>query len=113
MDEKLLIQDRISIQPLEQQENIIQLAKISVSNYIMHLNNREKIEIPSSHKKFVEIKKNTDKIVSTDKYHLLMNDLNRLLDEARASKDVRMLKEVVHFSQGVECVIFEGSNSVK
>jgi hypothetical protein len=61
MDEKLLIQDRIGMQPIEAQDSIIQLAKISVNNYIMHLNNREKLEIPSSHKKFLEIKKNTEK----------------------------------------------------
>jgi hypothetical protein len=36
-----------------------------------------------------------------------MNDFNRLLDEALCNKDIKMLKEIVHFSKGIHCTVFD------
>jgi hypothetical protein len=57
MNERLIIQDKIgNAQP---SPNFVNLAKISVANYIAGLNDREKIDIPNSHKRILDIKKNT------------------------------------------------------
>lgn len=59
MNDRLIIQDRISNNNNQPSPNLINLAKISVANYIAGLNDREKIDLPNSHKRILEIKKNT------------------------------------------------------
>ena len=80
---------------------MVNLAKISISNYIAGLNDKEKIDIPSSHKKIMEIKKNTDAHISLEKYHQLVEELSILLDETKLTFDIRVLKEIVYFSRNV------------
>lgn len=77
MNERLIIQDRIgSTQP---SPNLINLAKISVANYIAGLND-QKIDIPNSHKRILDIKKNTEPKVTPLLYHQLVAELSTLLD---------------------------------
>jgi hypothetical protein len=72
MNDRLIIQDKIANNTLDSNENIFNLAKISISNYISNINDREKIDIPNSHKKILEIKKNTEQIITSNKYHELV-----------------------------------------
>jgi hypothetical protein len=51
MNDRLVIQDRININ--ENNEGLTNLAKISINNYICSLNDRDKIEIPNSHKRIL------------------------------------------------------------
>lgn len=67
MNDRLVIQDRSSLS--DNNEALTNLAKISINNYICSLNDRDKIEIPNSHKSILEIKKNTENCISRDKYH--------------------------------------------
>lgn len=67
MSDRLIIQDKIG--NMQTSPNLINLAKISVANYIAGLNDREKIDIPNSHKRILEIKKNTESRISQEKYH--------------------------------------------
>lgn len=69
MNDRLIIQDKITNNILESNDNIFNLAKISISNYISNINDREKIDIPNSHKKILEIKKNTEQVITIPKYH--------------------------------------------
>lgn len=80
MNDRLIIQDKISNNTLESNENIFNLAKISINNYIANINDREKIDIPNSHKKIMEIKKNTEQVITSTKYHELVPQLYRILD---------------------------------
>lgn len=57
------------------------MAKISINNYICSLNDRDKIEIPNSHKRILEIKKNTvESKITREKYHELSLELYKILD---------------------------------
>jgi hypothetical protein len=76
-----------------------------VANYIAGLNDREKIDIPNSHKKILDIKKNTEPNVTQRLYHQLVADLYHLLDETTLTFDVRVLKEIVYFSRNVSTEI--------
>lgn len=67
MNDRLVIQDRINLN--ENNEGLTNLAKISINNYICSLNDRDKIDIPNSHKKILEIKKNTESVITQEKYH--------------------------------------------
>lgn len=67
MNDRLVIQDRSSLS--DNNEALTNLAKISINNYICSLNDRDKIEIPNSHKRILEIKKNTENCINRDKYH--------------------------------------------
>ena len=67
MNDRLVIQDRSSLS--DNNEALTNLAKISINNYICSLNDRDKIEIPNSHKRILEIKKNTENCIARDKYH--------------------------------------------
>lgn len=99
MNERLIIQDKIGNTPPN--PNFINLAKISIANYIAGLNDRDKIDIPNSHKRILDIKKNTDAKVTPHHYHQLVADLYSLLDETILTNDVRVLKEIVYFSRNV------------
>lgn len=103
MNDRLVIQDRININ--DNNEGLTNLAKISINNYICSLNDRDKIEIPNSHKRILEIKKNTENLIPLNKYHELTLDLFKLLDEAALSRDIRVLKEIVYFSRGVYTIV--------
>lgn len=67
MNDRLVIQDRININ--DNNEALTNLAKISINNYICSLHDRDKIQIPNSHKKILDIKKNTESVVPQEKYH--------------------------------------------
>jgi len=69
MGDRLIIQDRPNSMPNDVPDNMPNLAKISITNYICSLNDRDKIDIPSSHKRILEIKKNTvENTISMQKY---------------------------------------------
>lgn len=103
MNDRLVIQDRNNIGESVQS---VTLAKISINNYICSLNDRDKIEIPNSHKRILQIKKNTNEsLITRQKYHELSLQLFKLLDQALASFDVRVLKEIIYFSRGVYTVM--------
>lgn len=72
MNDRLIIQDKIANNAIDSNEHIFNLAKISISNYISNINDREKIDIPNSHKKILEIKKNTEQVITSTKYHELV-----------------------------------------
>jgi hypothetical protein len=56
MNDRLVIMDKMIL--AENNDSITNIAKISINNYICSLNDRDKIEIPNSHRKILEIKKN-------------------------------------------------------
>lgn len=103
MNDRLVIQDRSSLS--DNNETLTNLAKISINNYICSLNDRDKIEIPNSHKRILEIKKNTESSITRDRYHELSCEVYRLMDEAAATSDVRVLKEIVYFARGVYTIV--------
>ena len=53
----------------ENHDSITNIAKISINNYICSLNDRDKIEIPNSHKKILELKKNVESNLTQERYH--------------------------------------------
>ena len=69
MNDRLIIQDKIGSNLAENNEHMFSLAKISIGNYIANINDREKIDIPNSHKKILDIKKNTGQLISNTRYH--------------------------------------------
>ena len=73
------IQDKIV--PAQPDSNVINLAKISVQNYLGHLQDQQNGEVlPNAHKKIMEIKKNINRFVGIEKYHQLVKELYPLLD---------------------------------
>ena len=108
MDERLMIQDRLSSN--DAGTHLINLAKISVANYIANISDRQDIDLPNSHKKILAIKKNTPHLVDNPKYHALVAELNPLLADATHTYDIRVLKEVVYFAKSV-CTLLSPRSS--
>ncbi len=67
MNDRLVIMDKMIL--AENNDTITNIAKISINNYICSLNDRDKIEIPNSHRKILELKKNVENNLTQERYH--------------------------------------------
>ena len=105
MNDKLIIQDKINSYNQNNGSNegiFINLAKISINNYISNLSDKEQNDVShNGHKKIFQIKKKYDGNIRMDDYDDLAEQLYRILDEALINCDVRILKEVVYFAKNV------------
>lgn len=99
MNDKLVIMDKMIL--AENHDSITNIAKISINNYICSLNDRDKIEIPNSHRKILELKKNVENTLTQNRYHQVSKEIYKILDEVMVTYDVRALKEIVYFSRNV------------
>lgn len=99
MNDRLVIMDKMIL--AENHDSITNIAKISINNYICSLNDRDKIEIPNSHRKILELKKNVENNLTQERYHEVTKEIYKILDEVMVTYDVRALKEIVYFSRNV------------
>jgi len=91
MNERLIIQDRPT-QSSPQIHDPLNLAKISVGNYLATLTQHAPADLPNAHRTILNIKKQTQGAVDQIRYHELVGELYSLLDETAVNGDVRVLK---------------------
>ena len=99
MNDRLLIQDKI-VPVSHHPDAPFNLAKISIPNYLGHLQDGP-LDLPQAHTKILNLKKLTPPVVPLQQYHEIASQLNPYLDEANINQDLRTLKEIVYFSLNV------------
>ena len=102
MNDRLLIQDKIVVN--QPNSSAFNLAKISIPNYLNHIQDKQ-FDVPSSHKAILDLKKNTPNLLSLAQYHALVAQLHPLLNNAARNNDVRVLKEIVYFSLNIRTLL--------